>query len=777
GDGADVLVGGRGEDTLAGGDGDDRLNGGAGEDDLSGGEGADRLAGGNGDDSLSGGDGADRLNGGNGDDSLSGGDGDDTLIGGRGNDEIDLGAGDDRAFGGSGDDTFFSGDGGNEIRGGSGTDTVSYENSDGPVVADLSSRATATSTPGFTASFFDVDGSISNLSQIDFDAEPTHHEVVNEINYANSSSTEFYEGGALDTFGAKFEGSIKITEGGTYTFQTGSDDGSSVWINGERVVGNDGLHSYRTESGSIELEPGEYSIEVRYFENTGIQGLSLEYSGPDTGDVMGLVTGDVVSVGAETDSFHSVENLIGSDHGDVLTGNAADNEITGGAGDDMIDGGDGNDTAVVGGAFEDAGFSIDDAGRLVVETQDGSDTIENIETLRFEDQSVSVADIIEVTTAEAVVGGDGDELIVGDAQANSIDGAGGADRIFGGAGDDDIDGGAGDDFIVGGEGSDAIDGGEGVDTVSYANSETGVAVDLEAGQTGQSSPGFTATFFDVGTTIRNLSDVDFDAEPAHQEVVSDINYSNSGGTSFYEGAPLDRFAAKFEGEINITEGGTYTFRTGSDDGSSVWINGERVVGNDGLHSYRNQSGEIELEPGEHTIEVRYFENTGSQGVRLDYSGPDTDGEMTLVNEDVVNTGGDVDTLENVENVVGSEFDDVLKGDAGDNTLSGGAGDDVMSGGDGDDAFIVEVNGGSDSIDGGAGVGWTDMIVLDDVGGARVASDATSFDAGDWTLSLSSGSITSETDASLTFTDDAAGSIEFANGDTVDFTNVEAISWS
>ncbi|MEO1505715.1 MAG: hypothetical protein AAFU68_15980, partial [Pseudomonadota bacterium] len=66
---------------------------------------------------------------------------------------------------------------------------------------------------------------------------------------------------------------------------------------------------------------------------------------------------------------------------------------------------------------------------------------------------------------------------------------------------------------------------------------------------------------------------------------------------------------------------------------------------------------------------------------------------------------------------------------------------------------------------------------DDVGGARVASDATSFDAGDWTLSLSSGSITSETDASLTFTDDAAGSIEFANGDTVDFTNVEAISWS
>jgi Ca2+-binding RTX toxin-like protein len=52
-------------------------------------------------------------------------------------------------------------------------------------------------------------------------------------------------------------------------------------------------------------------------------------------------------------------------------------------------------------------------------------------------------------------------------------------------------------------------------------------------------------------------------------------------------------------------------------------------------------------------------------------------------------GGDAqdDTYVSIENVVGSNFDDILLGDSGPNTLNGGAGNDHLYGGVGDDVLI------------------------------------------------------------------------------------------
>ena len=64
GNGADILTGGRGNDTVYGGNGDDQLSGGRGDDILYGENGSDRLSGGDGRDILVGGQGDDRLTGG-----------------------------------------------------------------------------------------------------------------------------------------------------------------------------------------------------------------------------------------------------------------------------------------------------------------------------------------------------------------------------------------------------------------------------------------------------------------------------------------------------------------------------------------------------------------------------------------------------------------------------------------------------------------------------------------------------------------------------------------
>ncbi|MEM6888135.1 MAG: PA14 domain-containing protein [Pseudomonadota bacterium] len=144
---------------------------------------------------------------------------------------------------------------------------------------------------GFKASYFDVDHSLKKIDDIDWDSEPTHQDFVSDIHYANGRGS-FWEGGSADTFGAKLEGQVTVDEGGLYKFFAGGDDGVMLYVNGEPVINNDGLHGFRTRTGEVQLEPGTYDIEVRYFENYGHAGLKLEWEGPGT-DGRELVTADL----------------------------------------------------------------------------------------------------------------------------------------------------------------------------------------------------------------------------------------------------------------------------------------------------------------------------------------------------------------------------------------------------------------------------------------------------------------------------------------------------
>ncbi len=96
--------------------------------------------------------------------------------------------------------------------------------------------------------------------------------ITSAINLNNASSTDY--------FGLSFEGYINIPTQGEYTFYTTSDDGSALWINGDQVVNNDGLHGSVEKSGTVCLEAGYHEIDVAYFEKTGGNTLSVAYAGP-----------------------------------------------------------------------------------------------------------------------------------------------------------------------------------------------------------------------------------------------------------------------------------------------------------------------------------------------------------------------------------------------------------------------------------------------------------------------------------------------------------------
>ncbi|MEB3168356.1 MAG: hypothetical protein VKK97_06435, partial [Synechococcaceae cyanobacterium] len=82
-----------------------------------------------------------------------------------------------------------------------------------------------------------------------------------------------------------------------------------------------------------------------------------------------------------------------------------------------------------------------------------------------------------IANFQVVIGGAGDDAIVGNDQANVLIGNAGDDRIAGGDGNDIIFGGKGDDYIIPGEGSDTVDGGQGINTILITSSDLGVGGD------------------------------------------------------------------------------------------------------------------------------------------------------------------------------------------------------------------------------------------------------------------------------------------------------------
>ncbi|MFO0845752.1 MAG: hypothetical protein U0797_25765 [Gemmataceae bacterium] len=71
-------------------------------------------------------------------------------------------------------------------------------------------------------------------------------------------------------------------------------------------------------------------------------------------------------------------------------------------------------------------------------------------------------------------GGEGDDVLIGDASNDILQGEGGNDKLFGYGGNDDLRGGWGLDYVYGGDGNDWMDGGAGDGFIDYLEGGRGV---------------------------------------------------------------------------------------------------------------------------------------------------------------------------------------------------------------------------------------------------------------------------------------------------------------
>ncbi len=207
--------------------------------------------------------------------------------------------------------------------------------------------------------------------------------------------------------------------------------------------------------------------------------------GMDTVNFATLTTSVVLNLGStaiqnvhtsrtlKLNSGITFENAIGGSGADTLTGNSQNNILTGNNGGGTLDGGTGNDD-LQGGLGDDTyrftapvGSEVD-----IIREQPG----QGIDTINFSSLAVGVTfslstnapqsvqagrslQLNSASTFENVIGGSGDDTLVGNSQANTITCNNGNDIIVGNAGNDALSGGNGRDILIGGLGIDTLSGG------------------------------------------------------------------------------------------------------------------------------------------------------------------------------------------------------------------------------------------------------------------------------------------------------------------------------
>ena len=687
----DILWGGMGNDTIQGGDGNDRLIGGPGGDKLDGGPGDMDIASytqspsgvhvalstsftGTVDErpAIRGGDAegdaltgieflwgsafGDILLGNHSPNSLFGNAGDDILHGGGGNDLLRGGPDNDRLGGTAiaqgdgtvagvdeeGDDTLYGDEGNDQLKGGTGNDML-FGGVGNDELLGGAGHDYLEGGPGA-----DVLMGGPGMDTAGYAMSP--EAVMVDLRHPIPGVTQAPMGG--DATGDTIGGDIENLRGSMYDDVLIGDDPSAT--DDPTTLGYD-----ETKSGNM------------LFGNMGDDMLK------------GMGGNDTLHGGKDMDT------LYGGMGDDKLMGEMGDDALKGEEGDDTLAGGPGADKLFGGTVNEDGEPVPDEAGMDTADysKSDAGVTIDLSATSRITGRSEPTAegghaegdtlhDIQNVTGSahtDYLVGDEGDNVLMGmdgdemDDESTprvtegGLKGMAGNDVLSGGGGMDELDGGAGMDDLWGGDGDDMIKGGDDADAPFY------------------------------------IANVNSDPDDITSPIVQAEN-ARAALSSTIESLLFDPMAATKLAAMNIQRAGLF-----GGAGDDTLEGGE---GRDYLHggfgndtaTYANSAAGVAVNIGEAT-DLDDDDTTDPGDLAGATGSTTTDGDAGTT--DTATDGeGAPEALVSIENLIGSDFGDILVGSKGANTLSGGDGADMLYGQGGDDVLIGGE--GADASTGGTG---------------------------------------------------------------------------
>ncbi len=84
-----------------------------------------------------------------------------------------------------------------------------------------------------------------------------------------------------EEFAVDFHGYLDVPQDGQYRFYLASDDGANLFLDGRKIIDNDGIHgSESIRERRLHLDKGRKELRLGYFERSGEEELFLAWSGP-----------------------------------------------------------------------------------------------------------------------------------------------------------------------------------------------------------------------------------------------------------------------------------------------------------------------------------------------------------------------------------------------------------------------------------------------------------------------------------------------------------------
>ncbi|WP_210190400.1 calcium-binding protein [Ensifer aridi] len=607
GAGNDMLTAGAGNDTVIGNDGADKIDGGddsdtsvyAGSDEgvsidlanntAAGGYadgdvliGIENLLGSQYADSLLGSSAANWLNGQDGDDTLDGREGDDVLIGGAGADIL---------------------------IGGTGTDMASYTMASSAVSIDLAIGVHTGDAAGDTfASIEEWHGSNYDDVLVGSASGETFRGGAGDDLLDGGAGADILDGGAgFDSAGYAASSAAVCVDLST-NVNSGGDAEGDILLSIEYIAGssfNDTLISSTT--GQV--------WEGGLGADTIIGGAGFDtssYQSSASGISVNLDTGTGTGGDAEGDILTSINRIIGTAHADTLTASAQQ----------VLEGGKGDDVYIVGSVdvviVEDTGAGTDEVRTAIANFALAA----NVENLTYAGTGSFTAQ--GNALANALTGGDGDDVLIG---------AGGADTLIGGAG---------------------------IDTASYATAGATVTIDLQTGiHTGDAA----------GDTFSSIEK--FRGSSYNDTFVADSPANNFDGGSGIDTVNYSASASAVT--VNLATG----VNSGGDAEGDILFSIEKVVGSAFDDHLTASAGGQVLQGG--AGDDVYVVNVSSVTVTESASNGN-DAVYTSLSS--YSLGSNLETL-----IYTGSVNFIAIGNLGNNTIVAGGGDDTLRGGGGGDLLV------------------------------------------------------------------------------------------
>lgn len=422
----------------------------------------------------------------------------------------------------------------------------------------------------------------------------------------------------------------------------GADD-----IDGERgndtILGNAGADTLR---GGPELGFGADVDTI-----IGGDGADTIHGGIGNDKLEGEKDGDTINGGRGADE------LIGGDGADTLNGNLGNDILRGGADGDILNGDDGHDDlfgdagsdTLNGGKGHDDLIGNADASTSALRTGDTLNGGDGIDFLLGDDGAISRAPGDEAGSISPVAGPGafaGNDLLRGEADA---------DTIHGGQGDDDIAGAGGIDLLHGDGGADLIHG------------------DAEGDK----------IFGDDGN------------DELYGDDGVDIMRGGKGADRMFGNAEGDEMHGDSGADVMLGNLGADTMRGG--------IDGDCMAGNEDEDTMLGDGGADRMAGGSATAgagDVRdHLFGGGDADVIAGDNASLCDGVLVLLDVPFVGTA-DAPTTYGPDEIVGGDGDDFLYGQSAFEHIDGGLGNDHIEGNEGADVLLG--NAGDDDITGGSG---------------------------------------------------------------------------